>query len=176
MSKNVSSTCAQRSPASVRSCSYSRYSRPCPTADAACSSSMADGRTGSAIARMPIAIAPEVTITTWRSRLRCSATCLQIDASTSRRTAPSSSATIADPSFATTTPMEGEGYSALERHTGVQLEDDAAYLHVVARLEALRLERADHSEQAQALLDVAERLFVVDVVALDQPLDPAARH
>src|SRR4051794_26283138 len=175
MSKNVSSTCAQRSPASVRSCSYSRYSRPCPTADAACSSSIADGRTGSPMARMPIAIAPEVTSTTCRPALRRSATCSQTQAKTSRRTAPSSSATIAEPSFATTTPIGPEGYSALERHAGIELEHDPRDLDVIPGLEAVRLEGADDAKGAQPLLDVAQRLLVLDVVPLDQPLDPATR-
>ena len=58
---------------------------------------------------------------------------------------------------------------------GVELEDHAADLDVVAGLEARRLERADHAHAAQAPLDVGERLLVVEVVAREQPLDAARR-
>src|SRR5947208_1136349 len=186
MSKNVSSTCAERSPSPERSSSYTRYSRPCPTADAACSSSIADGRIGSPIARIPTAIAPDVTITTWRPCSRWRATSAQIDARTSRRTSPCSSATIAEPSFATTTltgmslrvPIRADvaagRASPPERRARVELEHDARDLDVLAGLETRRLEGADHSEGAEPVLDVAQRLLVLDVVARDQALDPAA--
>src|SRR5215213_5693164 len=59
---------------------------------------------------------------------------------------------------------------------GVELEDDAADLHVVAGLEARGLERLDHAERTQALFDVAERLLVVHVVAGDQALHALALH
>src|SRR4051794_3371161 len=74
---------------------------PCPTADAPCSSSIARGRTGSSISRIPRAIAPEVTITT-RSPPRASAlTCAQTESRTSVRSSPSSAATIEEPSLTT---------------------------------------------------------------------------
>ena len=59
---------------------------------------------------------------------------------------------------------------------GIELEDDPADLDVVAGLETGRLERIDHAERAQALLDVAKRLLVVEVVAGDQALDALARN
>ena len=61
------------------------------------------------------------------------------------------------------------------RLSGVELEHDAADLDVVARLEARRLERADHAHAAQAVLDVRQRLLVLEVVARDQALDRARR-
>src|SRR5918995_1083203 len=72
--------------------------------------------------------------------------------------------------------MELDGPLARLVSAGVELEDDAGDLHVVARLEARRLERLDHAERAEPLLDVAERLVVVHVVAGDQPLDALALH
>ena len=47
-------------------------------------------------------------------------------------------------------------------------------LDVVAGLEARRLERAITPMRAQAVLDVRERLLVLEVVARDQPLDRVA--
>src|SRR4051794_9369175 len=55
---------------------------------------------------------------------------------------------------------------------GVELEHDAGDLDVVARLEALGLERVDHAERPQPLLDVRQRLLVAEVVAGEQALDP----
>ena len=56
----------------------------------------------------------------------------------------------------------------------VELERDPGDLDVVAGLEALRLERADHADPPQPALEVRERVLVVEVVAGDQPLDPGA--
>src|SRR5918998_3381573 len=69
-------------------------------------------------------------------------------------------------------------YGPLRRlvSAGIELEDDARDLHVVARLEARGLERLDHAERAEALLHVAERLVVLHVVAGDQPLDALTVH
>ena len=61
------------------------------------------------------------------------------------------------------------------RRARVELEDDAADLDVVTRLEAGRLERVDHAHAAQAVLDVRQRLLVLEVVAGDQALDRARR-
>ena len=60
------------------------------------------------------------------------------------------------------------------QRTGIELEHDPGDLHVVSRLEARGLERLDHAEGAQALLDVAHRLIVVDVVARDEAIEPPA--
>ena len=140
---------------------------------------MARGRTGSSITRIPRAIAPLVTITT-SSPARCSAAASsQIAARTSARSSPPSSATMLEPSLTTVRPWAqdkrcrsrpGEALAL----TGVELEDDARDLDVVAGLEARGLERADHAHRAQALLDVGERLVVVEVVAREQPLDALA--
>ena len=48
-------------------------------------------------------------------------------------------------------------------------------LDVVARLEALGLERPDHPDPAQAPLEVGQRVVVVEVVARHEPLDPLRR-
>ena len=58
----------------------------------------------------------------------------------------------------------------------VELEDSPCKLHVIAGLEAGLLERADHAHLAQPLLDVAERLLVLDVVPREQPLDRRPDH
>src|SRR5947209_18224490 len=55
----------------------------------------------------------------------------------------------------------------------VQLERHPRDLYVVARLEALVLERADHADPTQASLQVRQRVVVVEVVARDQALDSA---
>ena len=65
-------------------------------------------------------------------------------------------------------------HDRLQRPTRVQLEHDPAHLHVVAGREAGVLERADHAEAVQALLDVDHRLLVLDVVAGDQAVDGLA--
>ena len=64
MSKKVSSTCADGTSRAASSSSQTRYSFPCPTADAACSSSMCEGRIGRSISRIPRAMAPLVTTMT----------------------------------------------------------------------------------------------------------------
>src|SRR4051794_27204469 len=58
-----------------------------------------------------------------------------------------------------------------EGRARIELEDRAGDLDVVARLEPRRRERPDHADRTQPLLDVGERLVVVDVVAGEQPLD-----
>src|SRR6185437_662144 len=80
-----------------------RNSLPCPTADAACSSSIARGRRARPITSIPRAIAPEVTITTCRPARCSSAVSAHRRCSVSRRTAPVSSATMLEPSFTTAT-------------------------------------------------------------------------
>ena len=62
-----------------------------------------------------------------------------------------------------------------ERLARVELEHDPAELDVVAGLEPARLERRDHAHPAQPVLDVGERLVVLQVVARDQPVDRRRR-
>ena len=58
----------------------------------------------------------------------------------------------------------------------VQLELDARRdLDLVAGLESLGLERADHADPPQPALEVGQRVLVVEVVAGDQPLDALRR-
>src|SRR4051812_1819011 len=123
---------------------------------------------------MPRAIAPDVTSTIRRPSRYSSAAWSQTCASTSSRTSPRSSATMLDPSLMTVA-LTRRTLSA-ERRARVELEQRAGDLHVVARLEARRLERADHADRAQPLLDVGERLVVVDVVAREQPLYTRTTH
>jgi hypothetical protein len=75
---------------------------PCPTAEAAWSSSIDVGRIGSSIRRIPRAIAPEVTSTTSSPAAWRFATSWQSASSTSVRSSPASSATMLEPSFTTT--------------------------------------------------------------------------
>src|SRR5436190_18799455 len=178
MSKNVSSTCALGTPRASSSSSYARYSLPCPTADAAWSSAIAEGRIGISIRRMPRAIAPEVTITTESPRLYSSAAWSQTVLRTSRRTSPASSATMLEPSLTTnvlTVPKGKPPALGAERRARVELEHHAADLDVVAGLEAGRLERADHADRAQALLEIAQRVLVADVVPRHEALDASPR-
>ena len=58
-------------------------------------------------------------------------------------------------------------------HVRIEFECDARDLDVVPGLEPLGLERVDHADPAQAALEVRQRIFVVEVVAGNQPLDPA---
>src|SRR5215218_9980282 len=58
--------------------------------------------------------------------------------------------------------------------SGIELEDDTADLDVVAGLEAGGLQRADDAHPVQAVLDVGERLVVLEVVAGEQALDGLA--
>src|SRR4051794_20866651 len=101
---------------------------------------------------MPRAIAPLVTSTTQRPSRYSSAAWSQTCASSSRRTSPRWSATMLEPSLMTVvlTGRKLVGRSAAERRTRIELEQRAGDLHVVAGLEARRLERADHPERAQA--------------------------
>src|SRR4029079_11529292 len=119
---------------------------------------------------IPRAIAPLVTTTT-STPSRCSAaTSSTIRAITDRRSSPGSSATMDEPSCTTATGM------AQRTLGGVELEHHAAELDVVARFEPLCLERGDHAHAAQAVLDVRERLVVLEVVAGDQGVDGLAGH
>src|ERR1044072_1987997 len=111
---------------------------------------------------IPRAIAPLVTTTT-SMPCRCSAaTSSTIRAITDRRSSPDSSAPIEEPSLTTATGMTAGTVG------GVELERHAAQLDVVARFEPLGLERGDHAHAPQAVLDVRERLVVLEVVAGDQ--------
>jgi hypothetical protein len=61
------------------------------------------------------------------------------------------------------------------RSARIQLEHDARDLDVVAGFESLGLERADDAHPLQAVLDVGQRLVVLEVVAGQQALDVVAR-
>src|SRR3954454_24080176 len=97
---------------------------------------------------MPRALAPLVTTTISLPASWKSATAPQMRSSTSARSTPPSSATMLDPSLTTARAI------GARRLSGVQLEDDARDLDVVARLEAGGLQRADHAHAPQAPLDV----------------------
>src|SRR3954451_5576125 len=170
MSKNVSSTWADCTPRSRRYSSEVRYSRPWPTALAPCSSSIARGRTGSPSTCIPRAIAPEVTTTTSTPASCSNATSSHTRATTASRSAPESSATTAEPSLTTATGTAG----SLDGRARVQLEDDAADLHVVAGLESCSLQRGDDAHALQPALHVGLRLLVLHVEAGDQALDRLA--
>ena len=93
---------------------------------------------------------------------------------------PSSSATIAEPSFTITrvigsflTQM-GKACGRDSQALGVEAEHDAGDLDIITGLEAVLLERADHADLAQARLDVGERLVVVEVVARNEAVDAGA--
>src|SRR4051794_37214496 len=118
---------------------------------------------------MPRAMAPLVTRTTSRPCPRSAAAWEHTSASTSRRTSPRSSATMLEPSLITIGGMPGRILGA-ERRAGVELEHRAGDLHVVPGRESRRLEALDHAERAQPLLDVRERVGVVDVVSREQAL------
>ena len=57
---------------------------------------------------------------------------------------------------------------------GIELEHDAADLDVVAWLEPMLLQGADHAHAVQAPLDVREGVQVLHVVAGDQAVDRLA--
>src|ERR671911_1979141 len=117
---------------------------------------------------MPRAIAPLVTTTT-STPSRCSAaTSSQIRATTDRRSSPESSATTEEPSLTTATGMRSGSLGRIE------LEHHAAELDVVTGLEPVRLQRRDHAHAPEPVLDVRERLVVLEVVARDQPVDRIA--
>src|SRR4051812_33821113 len=111
---------------------------------------------------MPRAIAPDVTTTTSTPEECSAATSSQIRATTESRSAPVSSATIDEPSLTTAT---GTVLG------GIQLEDDAADLDIIARFEPGALQRADHAHPSQPLLDQRLRLLVLEVPAHDQAID-----
>src|SRR5438270_14064006 len=110
---------------------------------------------------MPQAIAPEVTRTTSCPVPYSSAAWSHTCGSTSMRTSPRGSATMLEPSFTTAVLTRRR----LSGHLGgaglptvrIQLERHPADLHVVARLEARRLERPDDAQPAQPVLHVFER-------------------
>src|SRR3954454_4158792 len=134
---------------------------------------MALGRPPSDMMLNPRAMAPLDTSTTSSPAARRAATSAQMPARTSPRTEPSSLATIPEPSLMTWRAMRARSLDGLAR---IELEDDPGDLDVVARLEALGLQRADDAHAVQARLDVHERLLVLEVVARDEPLDARARH
>ena len=72
--------------------------------------------------------------------------------------------------------LVADGGAPWRSATRIELEHDARDLHVVARLETGGPQRLDHPERAQALLDVSQRLVVLDVVASDQAVDAPALH
>src|SRR3954452_11705725 len=133
---------------------------------------MAEGRMGSSSIRTPRAIAPEVTTTTSTPERCSAATSSAMRATTESRRSPLSCATIDEPSLTTAT---GMARRTLERRAGIQLEDHAADLDVVAGLESLRLERRDDAHAPQPVLDVGQRLLVLEVVPGDQALDRLPR-
>src|SRR4051794_31412493 len=118
---------------------------------------------------MPRAIAPLVTTTTSLPASWKSATAPQMRSRTSARSTPPSSATMLEPSFTTARSMRPR------RLSGVQFEDDAGDLDVVARLEARGLQPPDDAHPPQAPLDVDQCVLVVEVVARDQAVDRVAR-
>src|SRR4051794_21768025 len=128
---------------------------------------MAEGRPRSSITRMPRAIAPEVTMTTFSPPACSSATCAQTRSSTSLRSAPSSPATIDEPSLATT---------VIAPSSRVELELEVADDHLVAGLEAGTLQCGDHPDLPQPALQIVECLGVLEIVPRDQQLDPPPRH
>src|SRR4051794_37920896 len=128
------------------------------------------------MSRIPRAIAPEVTSTTSRPAACRSAAWSTTCETTSARTSPRSSATMLEPSLMTVGAaiVPRRRMLGAERRAGVELEHRAGDLDVIARLEARSLEPLDHAECAQPLLDVGERIRVVDVVAGEEPLDALA--
>src|SRR5437588_90310 len=119
---------------------------------------------------MPRAIAPLVTITTSSPAPRRPAAASHTRPSTSARGSPVSSATMLEPSLTTTRRMAAE----VRRLLRIELERDAADLELVARLEALDGQLAQHTEPREPRFDVQHRVLVVDVEALEQPRDPLA--
>src|SRR3954462_11197948 len=114
-------------------------------------------------------MAPDVTITTSTPAACSAATSSQTRAMTDTRSAPSSWATIEDPSLTTAT-----GMATAPLEAGIELEHDPPDLDVVARLEAGPLERGDPPHARQPALHVGRGLLVVHVPARDQPLDGVA--
>src|SRR3954447_4711856 len=103
-------------------------------------------------------------MTTFAPPACSSATWEQTRSSTSLRSAPSSPATIDEPSLATT---------VMAPSSRVQLEFEIADDHLVAGLEPGPLERGDHADLTQPVLQVVERLLVLEVVTRHQQLDAA---
>ena len=167
-SKKVSSTCAALTSCSPSRPAYTSYSGPCPTADAACSSSIADGRTGIPMRRMPSAIAPEVTSVAAPPSVWTAPTWRHTSRSTSARTSPASSATSVEPSFTTVSDIYccgTPGYRA-NATSPISISSPAS--------NPCGLESLEDTHLLQPLLDVGERLGIVEVVAADQPLDRLA--
>src|SRR5262245_23786418 len=136
-------------------------------ADAACSSSMAEGRRPRSRTRMPRAIAPEVIMTTFSPPTCSSATWAQTLSRTSVRSAPSSPATMDEPSFATT---------VMAPSSRVELELELADDHLVAGLEPGPLKLGDHPDLTQPTLKVIQSLRVLEVVPGDEQLDAPPGH
>src|SRR5690348_5466615 len=121
---------------------------------------MARGRTGSSISRIPLAIAPEVTMTTRSPPCSSAATCPQTESRTSVRSSPSSAATIEEPSF-TTSVMQGSlgahpAPAGRSCHLDMKLELVLADAHVVARLEAGVAQGRNHPDLQEPLLQVGQ--------------------
>src|SRR4029453_8966397 len=117
---------------------------------------------------MPRAIAPLVTSTTSSPAWCTPAAGRHTERSTAVRSSPASSATMLEPSFTTVAPMRPQprqppARPLSGRRAGIQLERDARDLHLVAGLEALALQGIDQPQPAQAALQIAERVLVVEV-------------
>src|SRR3954452_8318007 len=110
---------------------------------------MAEGRADSSITRIPRAMAPEETMTTFSPPACSSATCAQTLSSTSLRRAPSSPATIEEPRLATT---------VMAQSSRVEFDLEVADVHLVPRLKPRPLQRLDRSDLAQPLLEIVETL------------------
>ena len=149
--------------------------------EAACSSSIARGRAGSPIRRIPRAIAPEVTITTPLAVARASAaTCAQtvvehVGAQLAVVVGDDRGSELDDRAWAQSG-CGGHGDLA-GTPPGSQLELDARRSRPRRRARSPAASSGcDRRPIAlQALLEVGERLLVVEVVARDQQLDAARR-
>ena len=185
MSKNVSSTWALGT--SARAAARRRRGRACPGRPPRRPAARPSRAAASAArsARIPRAMAPEVTSTTGRprggARPPAAQTCAQhVRAHLAAVVGDDARSELDDDEAH----LSGEvrtahgggrpGPQLARAAPGSSSKTTPADLDVVARLEPGRLERPDHADRAQALLDVAQRLLVLEVVAGDQPLDPAA--
>src|SRR4051812_9029336 len=102
-----------------------------------------------------------------KSRTVCSAFCLSLPPPHAASPRAASRTTVMRRATASVLPEGG---------AGVEFEDRARDLHVVAWLEPGSLERAHHAHRPEALLHVAHGLVVVGVVAGEEPLDPLPLH
>ena len=118
---------------------------------------------------MPRAIAPLVTTTT-STPSRCSAA----TSSQMRATTDSAQLAVVLGDDRRSQLDDGDRHAAAGSLRRVELEHHAAELDVVAGFEAPRLERRDHAHPLQPVLDVRQRLLVLEVVARDQAVDRVA--